>query len=116
MVDVVVGQALEAIPDFAKGQVFFLKAADETEPGEVAFVIVGAGAAGFGCGEEALLDVITDSPRGDVGGGAELGEVEWRGKGHHGSNMTLIRYTVNKRPDPAGRLGRELKSSGGAPP
>jgi len=76
MIDLGVGQALESLPNFAQGEVFPLEAADEAESGEMAFVVVRAGTAGFGRGKKALLDVIADGPRGDLGGVAELGEVE----------------------------------------
>jgi hypothetical protein len=84
VVDVRVRQAFESLPDFAEWEVFALEAADEAEAGEMPFVVVGAGAAGCGCWEEALLDVVANGPRRDVGDVAELSEVEGLGGKHQG--------------------------------
>jgi len=78
-----VTQFFEAFAYFPEGEMLVLKALDETESSEVAAVVVGAWAAGFGCGEEALLDVVANGARSDFGGVAELGEIErWYGGKH----------------------------------
>jgi len=78
-----VGQFLEALAYFPEGEVLVLKALDETEPSQVTVVVVGTRAAGFGCGEEALLDVVANGARSDFGGVAELGEIEGACGGKH---------------------------------
>jgi len=78
-----VTQFFEAFAYFPEGEMLVLKALDETESSEVAVVVVGAWAAGFGCGENALLDVVANGPRGDVCRVAELGEVQGRYRRGH---------------------------------